>query len=421
MGREPNSVPGVSGNDRELDVVVYGATGFVGKLTAAYLAEHAPAEVRIGLAGRSESKLDAVRSELGPPAADWPLIVADSADRAALDALAGRTRVVATTVGPYMAYGHDLVDACAAAGTHYADLAGEVLFIRATIDRAHDAAAASGARIVHSCGFDSIPSDLGVHLLAARAAADDAGTLEDTTMVVRAMRGGPSGGTIASMKGQVDEMRRDGATRKLVSDPYALSPDRASEPDLGKESDLRGVEHSGELGTWLGPFVMAGINTRVVRRSNALRGWQYGRTFKYREVMAFGDGIQGRAKATGLAVGVGGLVAGLMVPPTRFVLDKVLPDPGEGPSEETRRKGFFKVEHHGRTTSGRRYVATVAAQGDPGYAATAVMLGESALCLAFDGAKLPEAAGILTPATAMGDALVDRLRAAGQTLDVEPA
>ena len=410
----------VSGSERELDVVVYGATGFVGKLTAEYLAEHAPESVRIGLGGRSETKLRDVRSSLGPRAADWPLIVADSSDRAALDTMAARTRVVATTVGPYMAYGRELVAACAAAGTHYADLTGEVLFIRSTIDRSHDAAVASGARIVHSCGFDSIPSDLGVHLLAARAAADDAGTLEETTMVVRAMKGGISGGTIASMKGQVDQMRRDGATRKLVSDPYALSPDRDAEPDLGKESDLRGVEHSDELDTWLGPFVMAGINTRVVRRSNALRAWEYGRTFKYREVQAFGDGLQGRAMATGLAAGVGGLVAGLMVPPTRFVLDRVLPDPGEGPSEEARRKGFFKVEHHTTTTGGRKYVATIAAKGDPGYAATAVMLGESALCLALDGDKLPDTAGVLTPATAMGDALVDRLRAAGHTLEVTP-
>ena len=407
--------------DRELDIVVYGATGFVGKLTAEYLASHAPDGARIGLGGRSEEKLTKVRGELGPRAADWPLVVADSGDRAALDALAARTKVVATTVGPYMAYGHDLVDACVAAGTHYADLTGEVLFIRSTIDRAHEAAQASGARIVHSCGFDSIPSDLGVHLLHARVAADGAGDLADTTMVVKAMKGGMSGGTLASMKGQVDEMKRDGKTRKLVSDPHALSPDRDAEPDHGKESDLRGVERSDDLGTWFGPFVMAGINTRVVRRSNALRGWEYGRSFKYREVQAFGDGIQGRAMAAGLAAGVGGLVAGLMVPPTRFVLDRVLPEPGEGPSEEARRKGFFKIAHHATTTSGRKYVARVEAQGDPGYAATAVMLGEAALCLALDGDKLPDRAGVLTPSTAMGDALVERLRAAGHTLEAEPA
>jgi short subunit dehydrogenase-like uncharacterized protein len=421
MGGEPNSVRDVSGSERELDVVVYGATGFVGKLTAEYLAAHAPDGARIGLGGRSEEKLSRVRSELGARAKDWPLVVADSSDRAALDALAARTTAVATTVGPYMAYGRDLVDACAAAGTHYADLTGEVLFIRSTIERADGAAKQSGARIVHGCGFDSIPSDLGVHLLHARAAADGAGTLEDTTLVVRAMRGGMSGGTIASMKGQVDEMRRDAATRKTVSDPYALSPDRSAEPDLGRESDLRGVEHSDELGTWFGPFVMAGINTRVVRRSNALRDWAYGRTFKYREVQAFGDGVKGRAMATALAGGVGALIGGLVLPPTRFVLDRLLPDPGEGPSEETRRKGFFKIEVHTRTTTGKRYVARVEAQGDPGYAATAVMLGESGLCLALDGAALPDAAGVLTPSTAMGDALVERLRAAGFTLEVEPA
>jgi short subunit dehydrogenase-like uncharacterized protein len=410
----------VSG-ERELDVVVYGATGFVGKLTAAYLAEHAPEGVRIGLGGRSQDKLERVRSELGERAAQWPLIVADSADRAALDALAARTTVVATTVGPYMAYGLPLVEACAAAGTHYADLTGEVLFIRESIDRAHTVAAASGARIVHSCGFDSIPSDLGAFLLHECATADGAGDLEDTTFVVRAMKGGASGGTIASMKGQIDEMRSDGARRRVVNDPYALSPDRDAEPDLGREGDLRGVEHDEELGTWLGPFVMAGINTRVVRRSNALQDWAYGRRFRYREVMAFGDGHAGRAKAMALAGGMGGLVAGLMFPPARKVLDRVLPDPGEGPDEEARRKGFFKIELHTRTSSGRRYVAKVAAQGDPGYAATAVMLGESALCLALDGDRLPERAGVLTPATAMGRALIDRLRATGQTLDAHPA
>ena len=162
---------------------------------------------------------------------------------------------------------------------------------------------------------------------------------------------------------------------------------------------------------------MAGINTRVVRRTNALRGWEYGRTFRYREVQAFGDGLSGRAMATAFAGGVGALVGGLMLPPTRFVLDRVLPDPGDGPSEETRQKGFFKIETHARTSGGHRYVATISAHGDPGYAATAVMLGESALSLAFDGASLPDATGVLTPATAMGDALVDRLRAAGQTLE----
>jgi short subunit dehydrogenase-like uncharacterized protein len=400
--------------DRELDIVLYGATGFVGRLTAQYLARSAPAGTRIALAGRSQERLEAVRAELGPQAAGWPLLVADSQDGDALAAIAARTTALATTVGPYRKYGTPLVEACAAAGTHYADLAGETLFMRDTIDRFDAAAKASGARIVHACGFDSIPSDLGVFALH-----EAAGELEDTTLVVRRVKGGLSGGTIASMKGTVDEVRADRSLLKVLGDPYALSPDRAAEPDLGRESDLRGTERDEELDTWLGPFVMAGINTRVVRRSNALQGWAYGRRFRYREVMAFGDGIVGRLRATAVAAGTAGVTVGLAVPPARMVLDRVLPDPGQGPKDDLVRDGFFKIEVHARTPSGERWVARVEAKGDPGYGATSVMLGESALCLALDGERLPARAGVLTPATAMGTVLADRLRAAGQTLQVE--
>jgi short subunit dehydrogenase-like uncharacterized protein len=403
---------------RDVDVAVFGATGFVGKLTAEYLAQHAPEGVRVALAGRSEDRLARVRSSLGATAAGWPLVTADSSDPASIAALAERSRVVATTVGPYRRYGLPLVEACAAAGTDYADLTGEVLFMRDTIDRFHAKAEASGARIVHNCGFDSIPSDLGVFLLHQAAEADGAGELEDTTLVVKAMKGGPSGGTLASLTGQIDEMRAESRLRKVAEDPYALSPDRAAEPDLGRESDLRGPVEDPALGMWLAPFVMAAINTRVVRRSNALRDWAYGRRFRYREAMGMGPGLAGRAKATAVAGGVGALVGGLSFGPTRALLDRVLPAPGEGPSEEARAKGFFKIEVHTRTSSGARYVCRVSAQGDPGYAATAVMLGESALCLALDRDRLPDRAGVLTPATALDGALVDRLRAAGHTFDV---
>jgi short subunit dehydrogenase-like uncharacterized protein len=395
-----------------VDIAVFGATGFVGKLTAEYLAKHAPDGVSIALAGRSQDKLERVRSELG---VDWPLIAGDSSDAAAMKTLAESAKVVATTVGPYAKYGLPLVEACANAGTHYADLTGEVLFMRQTIDRFHATAEKSGARIVHNCGFDSIPSDLGVFLLHEEAQED----LEDTTLVVRAMKGGPSGGTLASMTGQIDEMRASPELAKLAADPYALSPDRPAEPELGRESDIRAPVHDDDLEMWLGPFVMAGVNTRVVRRSNALQDWAYGRRFRYREAMGMGDGHAGRAKATALAGGVGALVGALSFPPTRKVLDRVLPSPGEGPSEEAREKGFFKIDVHTRTASGARLVCHISAQGDPGYAATAVMLGESALGLALDGEKLPNRAGVLSPATALGHALVDRLRAAGHTYEVE--
>jgi short subunit dehydrogenase-like uncharacterized protein len=404
--------------ERELEVVVFGATGFTGRLVAEYLASHAPEGARIGLAGRSEEKLEGIRSGLGDTAASWPLLVADSSDPESLASLAGATRVVATTVGPYSKSGLPLVEACARAGTHYADLAGEVLFIRDTIDRFHELASESGARIVHCCGFDSIPSDLGTLLLYEQARADDAGSLEDTTLVVKALKGAPSGGTVASAKGQLDEMKEAPELRKIVGDPYALSPDRSGEPDLGKEGDLRGIEHDGELG-WLGPFIMASINTRVVRRSNALQDWAYGRRFKYREVTGFGSDLVAPVKAVAVTAGLGAFAAGMAFGPTRGLLDRVLPSQGEGPSEKARESGFFKIDIHTRTDSGARYVCRVSAQGDPGYKATSVMLGESALCLALDGGKLPDRAGILTPATAMGTALVDRLRAAGFTWETE--
>ena len=402
-------------SERDLDVVVYGATGFVGRLTAEYLATSAPGGVRIGIGGRSADKLEQLKRDLGRD--DLDVIVADSRDLDALTEMARRTKVVATTVGPYRQYGEKLVEACASVGTHYADLTGEVLFIRDIIDRFHATAEQTGARIVTCCGFDSIPSDLGV-LVLHEAAGED---LEATTYVVTQLKGGASGGTIASVKGQVDEMKSSKDHRRAASDPYGLSPDRGAEPDLGDERDLRGAEFDEDTGVWVGPFIMAGVNTRVVRRSNALQGHAYGRRFRYREVMSFGGGTAGRAKALAFAGGITAFMAGLMLPPSRLVLDRVLPKPGDGPDEDARRNGFYRIEIHGRTASGKHYVAKVGAQGDPGYAATAVMLGETALCLALDEEHLPDRAGVLTPATAMGQALVGRLRAAGHTYEAGPA
>jgi short subunit dehydrogenase-like uncharacterized protein len=404
---------------RDLDVVVFGATGFVGRLVAAYLAGHDPDGVRIGLAGRSRERLAALRSSLGPAAASWPLIEARSDDRASLDVLAARTRVVATTVGPYRRLGMPLVLACIEAGTHYADLTGEVAFMRDTIDTCHDEAVRRGVRIVHACGFDSIPSDLGVLLLHDVVHRDGAGDLEDTTLVVSALKGSLSGGTIDSMRVQLDEVRAEPRVRRLVADPYALSPDRAEEPALGDERDLMTVRRDRGLGLWVGPFIMAGSNTRVVRRSNALQGWAYGRRFRYREVTGFGSGPMGPIKGAGMAGMVVGLGAGLSFGPSRALLGRVLPAPGEGPNEQSRRAGYFRMDIHAQTSSVARYISHVAATGDPGYAATSVMLGEAAMCLARD--ELPDRGGVLTPATAMGMRLVERLRAAGMTLSVQRA
>jgi short subunit dehydrogenase-like uncharacterized protein len=292
-----------------------------------------------------------------------------------------------------------------------------VLFARRSIDDNHETARSTGARIVHSCGFDSIPSDIGVHVLDQIVKADGAGELTDTTLVVTSMRGGVSGGTIDSMRHQLDVVKNDAKLRRLAASPYSLSPDRAAEPDLGRQSDLATVpagQVDPRLRGTLAPFVMASYNTRVVRRSNALRGWAYGRAFRYRETMSVGASPLSPLIANGTKLGLGALMIGLSLPPTRYVLDRVLPKPGEGPSERARNEGHFTVDIFTRTTTGARYRARVKAKGDPGYAATAVMLGESALALVHDREALPPSeGGVLTPATALGDALVTRLRAAG--------
>ena len=405
---------------RPYDVVLFGATGFVGRLTARHLAAHAEGPTRIALAGRSLSRLAEVRDDLGGAAADWPLIVADSNDADSLVELAQQTTVVATTVGPYAKWGLPLVEACAEAGTHYADLTGEVLFVRDSIDRFHDAAVASGARIVHSCGFDSVPSDLAVMLAAdqARTAGAAADPFSQATLVVRSAKGGVSGGTVDSLRTQMQVMAADPAKARIVSDPYSLSPDRGAEADLGPQRDVGPPRYDRSLGLWVAPFFMAPYNTRIVRRSNALLGHAYGRRMRYSEVMGFSSPITGPFLATGLAAGTVAGAAAMAFGPTRKVLDRVMPSPGEGPDEATRRNGHFKIEVHGTTAGGRRVISTVAAQGDPGYAATAVMLGQSALALALGGTSLPDASGVLTPATGIGQVLVDRLVARGFDISV---
>lgn len=401
-------------SERPYDLVLFGASGFVGRLVAAHLAEHAPDGVRIALAGRTRAKVELVRADLPGRGRSWPVLVADSADRAALDELAGSTRVVVTTVGPYARYGLPLVEACARAGTHYADLTGEVLFVRDAIDAADEVARSTGARIVHACGYDSIPSDLAVAELARRAAADGAGALTDVQAVCVG-KGGFSGGTVDSLRAQVAAVKERPELRRVVGHPYALSPDRAAEPATRQPRDAGPPSRTAD-GRWSAPFVMAPFNTRVVRRSNALQDWAYGRGFSYGEVMATGKGIAGALAAGAVTGGLAAAVPAMSFGPTAALLDKVLPAPGEGPDAATRAAGFFRTVTTGTTESGRRYRSVAAGKGDPGYAATAVMLGEAGLSLAVD--DLPDRAGSLTPATAFGTVLVDRLRAAGHTYEV---
>lgn len=410
--------------DREFDIVLFGATGFVGRLTAAYLAEHAPAGTRIALAGRSASKLEAVRETL-PSAADWQLIEADAADPATLTAMVARARVVATTVGPYLRYGEALVAAAAEAGTDYIDLTGEVPFVRTSIDRYDEVATRTGARIVHACGFDSIPSDVAVYALRKRLLDDGAGDLTDTRMVVTKLRGGMSGGTIDSVR-VVADLAKDRDMRRLLRNPQALSsgPGEAPPHPTGSDPSDAPVGPASKIDPSLqgsvGPFLMASFNTRIVRRTNFLLGGAYGEEFRYGESMATGRrAVTSRLLAAGLAGGMGIFLGAMALTPTRRLLDRILPKPGEGPDESARENGCFELRTFTTSTRGRRYRATVAASGDPGYKATAMMFGEAALTLALDRNRLPDRRGVLTPVVAMGDALLDRLLAAGMTIRVD--
>ncbi len=408
---------------REFDIVIYGATGFVGKLTAEYLAK-AGGPARIALAGRSPERLAAVRATLGESAADWPIVPADASSPASLKEMAARTRVVVTTVGPYTRYGLPLVAACAEAGTDYADLTGEAMFVRRSIDDYHKQAIDTGARIVHACGFDSVPSDMTVYALYSRVRQDGAGELLDTNYVLRDFSGGVSGGTIASMTEVMRAASTDPDVRKLLEDPYTLSQDRGAEPEFGPQPDLpwrRGRDIAPELaGVWAGGFVMAPYNTRIVRRSNALLDYAYGRRFRYAEYMGTGRSITApviSALTTAVTAGSSALGYRLFRFLPRALVDRLVPKPGTGPSEEVRENGYYRVQTYTTTSTGARYVATMSQSGDPGYKATAAMLGECGLALALDRDRLPELYGVLTPAAAMGDALLVRFPRAGISLE----
>jgi short subunit dehydrogenase-like uncharacterized protein len=394
---------------RDFDLVLLGATGFVGRLTAHHLAGRASG-LRVALAGRSEERLHAVRDELGPAAADWPLLTVDVSDDAAVTSLAARTRVAVTTVGPYLRYGLPLVQACAEAGTDYADLTGETLFVRLSIDACHQRARATGARIVHSCGFDSVPSDLGVGLTAARAAADGHRGLGRTVLHVRSFRGGISGGTVDSLRQQVLEVRARPELGPLVSDPRSLTG-QAQSPTRRGRTRSRPVARDPRTGIWHGPFVMGSYNRQIVLRSDALTDGSYGEDFRYSEVLDTGAGLLGATGAAAMTAASAAVVGGMNYAPTRRLLDAVLPEPGQGPSDRVRRRGRFVIEIEAEIEAGGRgprYRTRVGAELDPGYNATAVMLAESGLSLAVD--DLSSGGGVLTPMTALGEPLAARLR-----------
>lgn len=386
----------------EFDIIVYGATGYTGRLVAEYLSQEygADSKLRWAMAGRNAQKLAAVRDEIGAPA-DTPLVVADTSDPGSLHAMAERTRVVLTTVGPYQLYGSELVAACAETGTDYVDLCGEPAWMRQMIDAHHATAEKSGARIVFSCGFDSIPFDLGVYFLQQAAQDKLGGMVPRVKGRVRKMKGTFSGGTAASLKATMVAAKNDPETLKLLGDPFALAPGFAgpAQPPANKP------EYDENLGSWAAPFIMAAINTRNVHRSNALFGHAYGKDFVYDEMLLTGPGDQGKATAEA--------VAG-----DRSLSSDKAPKPGEGPSKEERENGFYDVLFIGEAADGRVIKASVAGKRDPGYGSTSRMIAESAICLVRDATDT--AGGIWTTAPAMGDKLIKRLTEhAGLTFKLE--
>jgi len=403
--------------DRDLDLILFGATSFVGRITSRHLAARADPALRWAIAGRDPTKLAEVAVATG---ADVEQIVADAEDPAAVRSLASRARVVVSTVGPYVRYGSPLVAAVAASGTQYCDLTGEPQWVRTMIDAHHEEAVGSGARVVHACGFDSIPSDLGVLFTQRQAIARFGEPCTSIAMRVTTLKGGASGGTIASMMDVVTAARSDPAAREVLRNPYALAPagQRSGPPQpnvLGPTLDRAG-------GGWVGPFVMAVPNTRIVHRTHALLGRPWGDGFEYDEAMALGDGPGGAVKATALTGGIAYFAALAAAGPTRSLLRRVLPQPGEGPSPEQQEAGCFDIHFIGTTASGGRIDARVTGDRDPGYGSTAPMLTESALALLDPPPTDALPAGVLTPATAFGAAMIDRLSDhAGMTFTVVDA
>ena len=399
---------------RDFDIVIWGSTGFTGRLVVEYLlstyGEQSPFSWAV--AARNKEKLMQVINELSskyPFATKLPTMIADSFDRKSLDEMTRKTKVICTTVGPYSKYGSELVASCIAHGTHYCDLTGEPPFVKNMIDLHHETAIKQKCRIVHFCGFDSIPSDIGTWMIQEEYKKQHQQYLDEICFYMGPSKGGFSGGTIASMLHMFEQVG-DKKIRRILGNPYALDPDDGIKKP--RVSDNVGLNFDKDINKWIGPFIMAATNTRAVRRSHALQNYPYGHNFIYKEVMS----MPSLFMALGLTFGLTSFISLVAFPPTRNILQKFfLPKPGEGPSEDARENGYFVIYLIGKKDGKITCKGTIKGQKDPGYGETAKMLAESALCLALD--ELPRNYGIITPAYAMGEPLLQRLREAGMTFE----
>ena len=392
--------------DKKYDLLIWGATGFTGKWVAKHVFDHyRDTDLRWALAGRSEAKLSDVKAFIGDTKFKVEHVVADSNNMDSLRAMVRQTKAIISTVGPYAYYGSSLVQACAEAGTHYVDLTGEVPWMREMIDAHSRAAQQSGARIVHSCGFDSIPSDMGVFGLQKLAQERLGQPLNRIQYALIKSKGGMSGGTAHSMLNLLKEAAAKPKVRKLLTNPYALNPD-PTQRGVDKQDQSSVVFDEG-LARWTAPFLMAGINTRIVRRSNALMNNAYGDDFSYSETMATGKGMAGYLAAKSISTAIKSMAVMSFTSPGRAILNKILPAQGEGPTVDPENPGFYVIQFTGETAQGERLKARLTGDGDPGYGSTSKLLAESGICLALDEA--PGEGGFWTPARAMGEALWKRL------------
>ncbi|MDX2374896.1 saccharopine dehydrogenase NADP-binding domain-containing protein [Psychrobacter sp. PP-21] len=399
-------------DNRPYAVILYGATSFVGQITAHYLTNFLSnaknkdgSNITWAIAGRDEDKLNTLQSKLESKV---DIIIANSKDPASLDDMTKQTQVIISTVGPYLKYGEPLIKSCAENGTDYVDLTGEAIFIKDMMDKYQDTAKQSGARIVNSCGFDSIPSDLGVYFLQEKAKEKFGETCNVINMRVKAAKGGISGGTIASMASIFEEAGEDKSRRKQVANPYLLNDD-AEAPNV-RQDNVSKPKYDSNHKRWLAPFVMATINTRIVHRSNQLLSYEYGRDFKYDEAMWMQDGVKGKLSSYAMSAGLLGFATAMMIKPSRELLSKhVLPKAGSGPSKDEQENGYFDIRHFGKTAKNDTITVKVTGDKDPGYGSTSRMIAQAALCLAQDVSKEDVGGGFWTPASAMGDNLISRL------------
>ncbi len=401
-----------SNTTRPFDLVLYGASGFVGAQTVAYIAQNAPKSLRWAIAGRDEAKLLAVRArELAhlPEAALPQMLLADAQDPPALAKMAAQTRVMLTTAGPYAKYGSALLAACVGAQAHYVDITGETPWVRQMIDAHHSAAEQSGTKIVPFCGFDSIPSDLGVHLLQREMQARHGQLCERVDSAFSMSVAGFNGGTVASLL-NILETNQGGALRDL----FLLNPPGTRPSNEALHADVTSPSWNADLNAWLGPFIMGPINSRVVRRACALRG----QSLVYQEHMRFGRGPLAAVAAAGVSMGTAATDAALRVSPLRRFMARAVPKPGEGPSVAAMDGGHFICELVGTGSAGHKLKATIADRGDAANRVTTKLVCESALALALDFEKLPKTSGVLPPSVAFGDVIEQRLRAAGMRVEV---